>query len=148
MITNHSLELFLKARSYAVVGVSASKAKFGTTIYRTLKQRGLTVYPVHPKLESLDGDRCYPGLGEIPEKPDAVVIVVKPEKAAAVVEDAAAAGISRVWFQQGADFSEAARMATQRGMNVVTGKCILMYAGPVTGLHRVHQWIARLIGRY
>ncbi len=145
---NETLREFTQLQTFAVVGASQSKRKFGTAVYRTLRERGLTAYPVNPRMTECEGAPCFPSLRELPEPVEAAVVVVRPEQAMKVVDDAEAAGIRRLWFQQGADFSNAAAEAARRGMAVVTGKCILMYAGEVTGPHRVHRFINRLFGRY
>lgn len=135
---------FVSSRTVAVVGVS--NKKFGGTIYKALKKRSYTVYPVHPTRTEFDGDRCYPSLTAIPDNVERAVIAVSPESALNVVDDAVNKGTMRLWFQQGADFTEAARKAEEAGISVTTGKCILMYAEPVTGIHAFHRFLARLFG--
>lgn len=142
------IQAFVEPHDIAVVGVSQSKTKFGRTVYKTLQQRGFTVYPVHPTMTEFEGDRCYTSLREVPNAVTSAVIVVKPERAGACIEDAAAGGIKRVWLQQGADFSEAAARARELGLEVVVDKCVLMYAGEVTGIHSLHRFFSRLFGKY
>jgi hypothetical protein len=137
---------FVKSKTLAVVGVS--KRKFGGSIYRTLKARGFKVYPVHPLRESFDGDPCVRKLTELPDGVDAAVVAVSPLHAEDVVRDARVAGIKKLWFQQGADFRDVALMAEAYGIKTVTGKCILMYAGDVTGIHAVHRFFAKVFKTY
>ena len=132
----------------AVVGVSSSARKFGTSVYRELKQRGYTVYGVHPTLKKFDDERCYPRLTSIPGKIDLVVVCVKPDKALSVVEDAVSRGVKRMFFQQGADFSEAIAKAEAAGLKAIKGGCILMYADPVGGIHAAHRFLSRIFGAY
>jgi len=137
---------FVKSQRFAIVGVS--RRKFGGSIYRALKARGFTVYPVHPALTTYDGDHCFRTLREIPEGVEAAVIAVSPFHADEVVRDARAAGIKRLWFQQGADFRDVALMAEAYGIKTVTGKCILLYAGEVTGIHAFHRFFVKIFGKY
>ena len=58
-------------------------------------------------METFDGEPCYPSLKALPEPPGGTLIMVAPTQSEGVVQDAAAAGIDRVWMQQGAE-SEAA----------------------------------------
>ncbi len=143
---NERIERFINAKKYAVVGVSTKK--FGGDIYRTLKQRGLTVFPVHPTATTFDDDPCYPDLSSLPETVDAAVITISPEKTMPVVEDAKKAGVPRLWFQQGAKSPDAVAKAESYGIETVTGKCILVYAPPVNGIHAFHRAIWKLIGAY
>lgn len=145
---NESIAGFLKSKSIAVVGVSSSRAKIGSLAYRALKKGGYDVYPVNSDMASFDGDKCYRSLSELPAHVKAAFVAVKPDHASRVPGEAAAAGIRHLWFQQGADFSSLARRASDNGLNVVTGRCLLMYAEPVKGIHRFHRYLSRLFGKY
>jgi len=136
---------FLSGGAIAVVGVS--QRKFGGTIYRELKKRGFQVRPVHPRMDSFDGDPCAARLNDLADTIDAAVIAVSPASAVEVVDDAARSGIRKLWFQQGADFSEAIAKAEAAGIQYVSRRCVLMYARPVTGIHALHRFLARLFGR-
>jgi len=135
-------------RTIAVVGVSRKKIKFGVSAFRELKKRGYEVYPVHHSMDKLDGVKCYRSVINLPLVPDCVLITVKPGAALEVVGQVVAKGIRMIWFQQGADFTEAIARASQAGLNVVSGRCILMYADPVTGFHRFHRFLNQLFGKY
>lgn len=137
-------ENFVASKHIAVVGVS--KRKFGGSIYKTLKKRGFKVYAVHPEMKTFDDDPCYSSLTSVPDEVDAAVVAVSTESAERVVDDAIGRGIGKLWFQQGHDFTKAAERAAASGIRTVTGKCILMYAQPVTGIHAFHRFLARLFG--
>ena len=139
---------FLNCERVAVVGVSPSKMKFGSIAYRELKKKGYTVYPVNPHMEMFDGSRCYCSLVDIEGGVEAALISVKPPRADAVVNDAVQAGIKHLWFQRGADFSGAINKAGDHGIGTVSGKCLLMYAPPVGGIHRIHLFFAKLFKQY
>jgi uncharacterized protein len=145
---DQNIQEFLKAEKLAVVGVSRSKQKFGSTIYKELKDRGFEVFGVNPNMDTIFGDPCYPAIAELVDKVDGVVICIKPEKAAGVVREAAAAGIDRIWLQQGSQSLETKKAAGEAGVNPVEGKCILMYAGDVNSIHAVHRFFAKLFGQY
>jgi predicted CoA-binding protein len=136
---------FAQSRRLAVVGVS--KRKFGGSIYKTLKARGYQVYPVHPTMKSFDGDRCYTSLTQLPDDIGEAVVAVSGDNAEQVVDDARQAKFTKLWFQQGANARDAAMRAEAYGIQVITGKCILMYAAPVTGFHAFHRFLARLFGK-
>jgi len=105
------------------------------------------VMAVHPELASVEGDPCFKSLAELPRPADGVLVCVQPEKVPEILRQAAAAGIRRVWLQQGAESDAAAKLAAELGLDLAQGECILMYAPPVRGFHRLHRGLWRLIGR-
>jgi len=72
---------------------------------------------------------------------------LKPAQAEQVVRDAAAAGIRRVWLQQGAESATAIRFCEEHGISAVHGECILMFAEPAAFSHRAHRWVWKLLGK-
>ena len=68
-------------------------------------------------------------------------------KGAAVLGDAAAAGLRNVWVQKGGESPELIHLGEELKLNLVTGKCILMYAQPVRSFHTIHRFIARVSGK-
>jgi predicted CoA-binding protein len=139
---------FVSQRSLAVVGASRGGKKFGNTIYKTLKEKGYKVFPVHPGAETIEGDVCYRSLTTLPEKVAGVVVCVKPDQCEHVVKEAFEAGIARVWLQQGASSYAALRYCEKNEMSVVHGHCLLMFLEPVKSFHRVHRWFWKTIGKY
>jgi uncharacterized protein len=141
------IQNFINSKHIAVVGAAPSGKKFGSAAYKELKKRGYIVYPVHPTAETIDGDKVFDNLQSLPENVDSVYIAIKPDKAEQVIDDAIAKGIKQLWFQQGADFGQQAAKAEAAGIKTVTGKCILMYAEPVSGLHAFHRFLWKLFGK-
>lgn len=139
---------FVKSKSFAVIGVSRDPKKFGNAIYREMKKRGYEVYGVNPSIQEMDGERCYPNVSALKGRIDAAVVCLKPENVEPVLREAADAGVRRVWLQQGAESRGALETGRNLGLNVVGGKCILMYAEPVDSFHAFHRFFVRLFGRY
>jgi predicted CoA-binding protein len=73
-------EDYLNKKTWAVVGASDKRDKFGNRIYRRLKLAGYKVYAVNPGLQTIDGDPCYPNLASLPAKPDVIDMVVNPAR--------------------------------------------------------------------
>ena len=138
---------FLAQRTWAVAGVSRMGKKFGNMAYRELKARGYRLFPVNPNAETVEGDRCYGSLRELPEPAGAALIVTSPAQTEQVVQDAAAAGIRRVWMQQGAESEAAIRFCQERSIDVVHGECIMMFVPEVGFGHRMHRWVWGVLGK-
>lgn len=145
--TLENIEKFLKLKKIAVVGVSRKKDKFGNMIYRELKTHGYQVMAVNPNADMVEGDRCYAGLGALPEKPDGVLVVVPPADGLKVIEEAAALEIQNVWVQQGANSPEIEQKCGELNLTCTSGECIFMYLEPVTSIHAFHRFFRRLFGK-
>ena len=147
MVSKAAVDDFVAQRTLAVVGVSRTGKKFGNTIYRELKAKGYRLFAVHPSAAQVEGDRAYPSLKALPEAVGGVIICVPPAQAEQVVQDAAAAGIHRIWLQQGAESEAAVRFCQEYGLGVVAGECIMMFAAPVGFPHSMHRWVWKLFGK-
>ncbi len=147
MVSRAAVEAFMAQKKLAVVGVSRQGKKFGNAAYKELKKKGYEVFPVHPEAEKVEGDRCYPSLAQLPEQVGGVLVVVPPAQAEKVVLEAHQAGIRHVWLQQGAESEAAIRFCEENGINVIHGKCILMFAEPTAFFHRMHRWVWGVLGK-
>jgi predicted CoA-binding protein len=147
MNSKASVEAFVSQKSLALVGVSRSGKKFGNTILKELKEKGYTVYPVHPEAEEIDGARCYSSLNEVPQDVGGAVFVVKPAQTTKLVREAKERGIPRVWMQQGAQSDEAMQFCKDHDIDVVHNECILMFAGEAKGIHGFHKWLWKIFGK-
>jgi len=145
MTTKQTIDAFLANPAIAVVGASRLGHKFGNAACRVLVAKGYRVYPIHRHVSQIDVMACYPRFVDLPEKVDAVLIVVPPWEALDVIGQAAAAGIHYVWLQQGAESAEAVKLAAKLGLTLISGECVLMYAKP-SGVHLAHRFIRRITG--
>jgi len=138
---------FVAGKRLALVGASRSGKKFGNMAYKELKQRGYEVYMIHPQASEIDGEPCYPSLQAVEGKVDGVFVSVPPSQGMQVLQEASQAGIKNVWIQQQGDSPELLEMGNSLGLNLVHGKCILMYAEPVRSFHGFHRFFVRLTGK-
>jgi len=144
---NQAIKDFVSSNRVAVVGVSRHKQKFGSSIYTELKGRGYQVFAVNPAAEEIQGDKCYPNLAAIKGQVDRAVVCIKPKLVEPVLREAAAIGLKNIWLQWGADTPETVKLGQELGLNVVAGKCILMYAEPVRSFHSFHRFFMKLFGK-
>lgn len=143
-----SIADFTGQKKIAVAGVSRNPRKFGSGACRELKKRGYKVFPMHPELESFDGEMVYSKVSDLPPDVTALFICVSPSYSADLVQQAGEHGIRHVWIQQGARHDEAVSRGRDLGINLIHGRCILMFAEPVTGGHSFHRFLVRLFGKY
>jgi hypothetical protein len=144
---NHAIEEFIKCRSIAVVGLSRGGRKFGNSAFAELAKRGYEVFAVHPHAVEIGGTRCVPDLAALHGKVEGVIVCIHPGEVPGVLRDAAASGVRNVWLQQGAESPEAVALAEDLRLNLVTKRCILMYAPPVEGFHAWHRAVHRIVAK-
>jgi predicted CoA-binding protein len=126
MALQDNIGLFLSLKSVAVVGASRDREKYGNIVFRKLLGRGVRVFPVNPSASEIEGIRAFPSLSELPEKVEGAVVVVPPDRTELVVREAAAAGITAIWLQPGAESREALRFCEASGICLVWNACILV----------------------
>jgi hypothetical protein len=119
-------EFLRRSNCIAVIGASRNPAKYGHQVYRDLRNAGYRVYAVNPRVTAVLGDRCYPSLHALPEKPDVVNIIVPPAVTEEVVRECNALGIERVWMQPGSESEEAIEFCRRHHINVIFGACIML----------------------
>ena len=151
---------FLSQQCIAVAGVSAARDTPANLIYRKLRDRGIRVYAVNPKRTAIASERCYPDLWALPEKPDGVVIVIRPSVADAIVRQCIDLGIRRVWMhsmlgtrprllkrQAEAITSvseEGVRLCHAYGISVIPGSCPMQFLGDAA--HTCMRGLLRVTG--
>jgi len=138
---------FMKLRTFAIIGVSTKKKKFGNYILEHMLDKELHVLPIHRTAAEIDGIKCYPSVAELPVKPDAVILVVPPAESEKVVVELHEAVIKNVWMQQGAESNKAIVYCLQNDINVIAGQCILMFLDKPGFPHNVHKWVWSLGAR-
>ena len=125
-----SIERFFEGSTFAVVGASQDRSKYGNKVLRAYLQKGLTVYPVHPTADEVEGLKAYPDLSSLPEKVDRISIVTPPAVTERVVEEACRLGIRHIWMQPGAESPSAIERARACGAEVIAGgPCVLVMLG-------------------
>ncbi len=117
----------LVRRSFAVVGASRRKDKYGYLVYKALKAAGRRVYAVNPQANRVDGDPCWPSLTDLPQVPEVAVMVVPPAVTEQAVGECARLGTGGVWMQPGAESDAAIAACQEANIAVVAGgPCIMV----------------------
>ncbi len=117
--------LLQRARTIAVVGLSARPDRDSHAVARFLQRNGYRVIPVNPHLaEPVLGEQPYTSLRHIPLHVDIVNIFRRPEHVPEIVEDAMVIGADVVWMQLGVANPSATQRARAAGVGVVANRCI------------------------
>lgn len=127
---DRAVDRFLAGDSFAVVGASANREKFGNKVLRAYLQAGRRVFPVNPTADEIEGRKSYPDIASLPEPVHGISIVTPPAVTEKIVEQAAAAGIRHLWMQPGAESPAAIRKAEALGLELIhSGPCALVEQG-------------------
>jgi uncharacterized protein len=117
-------EILAKAEVIAVVGFSDNSTRASYQIANFLKDVGYRVYAVNPTVDSIDGEKSYASLADVPEKIDIVDVFRRSEHLSGIVDEAIAVGAKVVWAQLGVYDEEAARKGEAAGVTVIMSNCI------------------------
>ncbi len=146
MNTRQDIQDFIAQKTLAIVGMSRAPQSFSASASKELKAKGYRVFPVNPNTTEIRGEPCYPSVAALPEKVGGVLLVTPPAATEKAAREAAEAGVTRIWIQQGAESKQAIAFCEQQNLTAVSGHCILMFAEPVGAFHRVHRWVKSLFG--
>jgi predicted CoA-binding protein len=114
----------VKMKKWALIGASPNESKFGYKILMQLKEKGYTVYGINPKYDEINGVKIYHSLKELPEKVDAVNVIVNPTLSLKALDDIVECKIENVWFQPGSYDPQVLNKGKKNGLNMVFHECL------------------------
>lgn len=117
------IDELLGLKTWAVVGLSNNSERAAYKVAKVLIEKGHTVIPVHPKGETVHGQKGYTKLSEIKVPIDVVDIFVNSELAGSVVDEAIAVGAKGVWLQLDVIDEVAISRAKSAGLLAVMNRC-------------------------
>ena len=118
-------DILESVRTIAVVGASPRRTRPSHGVMAYLQRHGYRAIPVNPNAagDTINGERCYAALAEVPEPIDMVDVFRRSEAAGDAVDQAIAAGAQIVWMQLGVRDAAAAMRAEAKGLRVVMDRC-------------------------
>jgi predicted CoA-binding protein len=133
---------FLAHKRIAVTGVSRSPKDHGANVvYKRLRDRGYTVFPINPNAEEVEGDKAYHDLASVPGGVEGVVIATSPANAESTMHEAVELHIPRVWMHRGPGpgsvSEEAATYGREHGVTVIDGGCPCMFDPTADTGHKI-----------
>jgi uncharacterized protein len=118
--------LLERARRIAVVGLSSdvTRPSYGVSAY--LQRAGYEILPVNPKHagQTILGQPVVAKVTDLDGPIDIVDIFRRPVDVPRPVDEAIAAGAGAIWMQLGIRNEEAARIASDAGLEVVMDRCV------------------------
>lgn len=125
--------ILTRFRTIAVVGLSANWYRPSYFAAKYLLDHGYRVIPVNPNYEMVLGQRCYPSVAAIPHAVDVVDGFRKADEMVALAREAVEKQASVLWMQLGIRNEEAARIASDAGLDVVMDRCMKIEHARILG---------------
>ena len=116
---------FLKQKRFAVAGSFRNESKYAYKIVKTLIKKGYEVYPVNPRVNSVEGIKCYKSVNDIPYRIDVVNVVTPPLITEKIIRECNEKAIKRVWLQPGAESEVSIRFCRDNDISVIYGLCVM-----------------------
>jgi predicted CoA-binding protein len=116
--------LLHRARTIAIVGLSANDLRPSNFVGFYLQRHGYRVIPVNPRESEILGEVSHPSLSDVPEGVDIVNVFRTPDALPAIAEEAVAIGAGALWCQFGVVNEEGARIAEEGGLEIVMDRCL------------------------
>ncbi len=117
---------FLRAKTIAVVGLSADAEKPSHYVSEYMQRHGYRIIPVNPTLETVLGEKSYKSLSDLPQKPGLVNVFRGAAVIPRIVEEMEQLGLCNLWVQLGIINVKAAERAEASGIRVVMDHCIMV----------------------
>jgi uncharacterized protein len=113
-------------QTVAIIGASTDRSKYGNKAVRAFRAAGWTVFPVHPKLNEVEGLQAYPDLDALPvAELDQVSFYVPPQVGIQLLDQAARKRAKELWLNPGSESPELMARASQLGLSVIQDCSIL-----------------------
>lgn len=146
MVTKKDIDAFLSSKKLAIAGVSRSPKSFSREVCRELKKRGYEVLPVNPNTDEIEGDKCYRSIEDLPEDIKSLLILTPRHETDTVLRNAINQGFENIWVQQMSETAGTIKIADEYNKDIISKKCIFMFAEPVAGIHKFHRTITGIFG--
>jgi len=143
MAADPILKPLLYPKSVALVGVSDDLSKTAARPLVYLKHAGYrgTIYPVNPSRATIQGEKAYPSLADLPERPDHVFVMTNAEAGLQVLRDCVKLGVP-VATILAVGFSEAGdegRERERRLRDIIRGSSTRVLGPSSIGLANLHE---------
>ncbi|MFM8453887.1 MAG: CoA-binding protein [Gammaproteobacteria bacterium] len=129
-----AIEQFLKAETFAVLGATGDRSKYGNKVLRCYLQHqknNQRIYAINLRGSSrIENTPCFPSLSDLPEPVTSISIITPPKITEEIVKEAWAQKVQNIWMQPGAESEAAIEFCEKNNLNVIAGgPCILVELG-------------------
>ncbi len=109
----------------AVIGASDNSERYSNMAVKLLKEKGHTVFPVHPRIKTVEGLAVYPSIADVPQAIDTVSMYVAADISTAMADKILEKKPLRIIFNPGAENISLEALALAQGI-IVKNACTLV----------------------
>lgn len=107
------------SKTVAVIGASADPAKYANKSVRAHLRAGYTVYPVHPRVPTVEGLTVYRSIRDVPDPLDRVTVYIPPGALLQILPDIAAKKPREVFLNPGTESPAVLEASRALGLKVI-----------------------------
>jgi len=122
-MSSQDVNELLNLKTWAVVGLSNNSERAAYKVAKVLIEKGHTVIPIHPKAETVHGQKGYASLSEVKSSIDVVDVFVNSSLVGPIVDEAILIGAKGVWLQLDVIDDSAILRAKNAGLYTVMNRC-------------------------
>ena len=122
-MSSQDVNELLDLKTWAVVGLSNNSERAAYKVAKVLIEKGHTVIPIHPKAETVHGQKGYASLSEVKSSIGVVDIFVNSSLVGPIVDEAILIGAKGVWLQLDVIDDSAILRAKNAGLYTVMNRC-------------------------
>ena len=128
-----AISRLLKPRSVAVIGASADPSRTTGRPVHYLLKHGFTgeIWPVNPRVTTIEGLPCYPDIASLPRVPDVGMVLLGSDRVLQAVRDLAALGTAAA-IVLASGYSEAGDEGVKRQAELMQAAGNMRLLGPNT----------------
>jgi predicted CoA-binding protein len=115
-----------KNYTYALIGASANKEKYGFKVLENLLEAGFKVIPINPKGGKILEQKVYTSINDIKQDVDVAIFVVPSQVTQVVIDDVLNKGIKKIWLQPGSENEEIIRKCEESNVICQHSACIML----------------------
>jgi hypothetical protein len=110
----------------ALIGASDKKHRYSYKAFQLLKEKGHSVFPVHQRVKSIEGEAVYASVKDIKEPVDTVSMYVASDVSSALAEDILSLEPRRLIFNPGAENPQLEERAKAAGVECLNACTLVM----------------------
>lgn len=128
-----SIQRLIRPRSVAVIGASGDITKTSSKPIAYLKKHHFsgTIYPVNPRLDVIEGYKCYSDIAALPETPDVAIVLLGADRTIDAVRELSQLGTPAA-IVLASGFAETGDAGAQRQQHLLEAAGKMRILGPNT----------------